>query len=278
VITVILIAAAFRDGLGPFYPAASDIQGGETMKLTWFGHSAFCIEAAGAKILIDPFLTGNPSWNGGWEEAAEGVTHLLLTHGHNDHVGDSAAILKKTGAMLVSNFEVCMYLVGQGVDQDKINPGNIGGTVDCGGFTTTFVQAPHSSSFGGDGGKNTYLGNPSGLVLHFPNDQTALPHGRHRHLLRHGADQRAAPAGGRHGADRRPLHDGRRRGRARLPRFFKLRDGRSPATTGRFRSSTRRRRSSWLAWRTRRQGFSCRRSARRSKSSGATVSSALQAS
>ncbi len=142
------------------------------MKITWYGHSAFRVESGNAKILIDPFLTGNPSWDKGWEGPAEGVTHVLLTHGHNDHIGDSSAILKKTGAMLVANFEVCMFLVGKGADQGKINPGNTGGTVDCGGFTTTFVQALHSSSYGGDGGTNTYLGNPLGLVLHFPDDKT----------------------------------------------------------------------------------------------------------
>lgn len=142
------------------------------MKLTWYGHSAFRVEAGDARILIDPFLTGNPSWDGGWEGPAEGVTHVLLTHGHNDHVGDAEAILKKTGAMLVANFEICMYLVGKGVDGSKINPGNIGGTVDCGGFTTTFVDARHSSSYGGEDGTNVYLGNPGGLVLHFPGDRT----------------------------------------------------------------------------------------------------------
>lgn len=142
------------------------------MKLTWYGHSAFGVEAGGAKILIDPFLTGNPSWDGGWEGPAEGVTHVLLTHGHDDHIGDAVAILKKTGAMLVANFEICMFLVGKGVDEGRINPGNTGGTVDCGGFTVTFVQALHSSSASGEGGHNTYLGNPLGLVLHFPDDKT----------------------------------------------------------------------------------------------------------
>jgi len=142
------------------------------MKITWYGHSAFRIEAGNARILIDPFLTGSPSWQGGWEGPAEGATHILITHGHNDHVGDALAIQKKTGAMLVSNFEICMYLVGQGADQNRINPGNFGGTVDCGGFTSTFVAAWHSSSFGGEGGSNVYLGNPAGLVLHFPDDKT----------------------------------------------------------------------------------------------------------
>ena len=142
------------------------------MKITWYGHSAFRVEAGGATILIDPFLTGTPVWDKGWEGPAEGVTHVLLTHGHNDHVGDTLAILKKTGAMLVGNFELCMYLVGQGADGSRINPGNAGGTVDCGGFTTTFVQALHSSSWGLDEGRNVYLGNPLGLVLHFPDAPT----------------------------------------------------------------------------------------------------------
>lgn len=140
------------------------------MNLTWYGHSAFRIEAGGATILIDPFLSGNPSWGKGWEEVAEGVTHVLLTHGHNDHVGDSGAILKKTGAMLVANPEICDFLAGKGVE--KVNPGNHGGTVDCGGFTVTFVDARHSSAYTVEGGRNVYLGNPHGLVLHFPQDKT----------------------------------------------------------------------------------------------------------
>lgn len=142
------------------------------MKLTWYGHSAFAIEVDGAKILIDPFLSGNPSWDGGWEEPAEGATHVLLTHGHDDHIGDAVQIQKKTDAMLVANFEICNFLVAKGANGNRINPGNHGGTVDCGGFTTTFVQALHSSSSSGEGGTNTYLGNPAGLVLHFPNDRT----------------------------------------------------------------------------------------------------------
>ena len=68
------------------------------MKLTWYGQSAFRVDIDGASILIDPFLSGNPLWKQGWEGPAEGVTHVLLTHGHNDHFGDSIAILKKTGA------------------------------------------------------------------------------------------------------------------------------------------------------------------------------------
>ncbi len=142
------------------------------MKLTWFGHSAFCVEVGNARIIIDPFLSSNPSWGRSWEGAAEGATHVLLTHGHDDHIGDAVAILKTTGAMLVANFEISMYLVGNGVPQKQINPGNIGGTVDCGNFTTSFVTAQHSSSAGSSDGTNTYLGNPAGLILHFPAERT----------------------------------------------------------------------------------------------------------
>lgn len=137
------------------------------MKITWYGHSAFRIDHGGSAILIDPFLAHNPVWKGGWEKPAEGVTHVLITHGHDDHVGDAAEICKATGAQLVANFEICMHLVGTGVSQEKINPGNHGGTVTCGGFTTTFVNALHSSSSNG-----VYLGNPCGLVIHFPDGQS----------------------------------------------------------------------------------------------------------
>lgn len=137
------------------------------MKITWYGHSAFRIDHGGMAILIDPFLAGNPVWKGGWEEPAKGVTHVLITHGHDDHIGSAVDVLKASGAMLVANFEICMHLVSKGVAGDRINPGNTGGTVDCGGFTTTFAQAHHSSSSSG-----TYLGNPLGLVLHFPDAPT----------------------------------------------------------------------------------------------------------
>ena len=59
------------------------------MKLTWFGHSAFRVEFGAARILIDPFLSGNPAFQGDAKNAAEGCTHVLLTHGHDDHVGDA---------------------------------------------------------------------------------------------------------------------------------------------------------------------------------------------
>jgi L-ascorbate metabolism protein UlaG (beta-lactamase superfamily) len=133
------------------------------MKLTWFGHSAFRVEFGNARVMIDPFLSGNPKFKGEPKQAAAGATHVLVTHGHNDHTGDAAEICKANDAMLVGSAEVGDFMEAQGVK--KINSGNHGGTVDCGGFTVSFVNALHSSSNYGPNGEITYLGNPLGLVV-----------------------------------------------------------------------------------------------------------------
>lgn len=132
------------------------------MKLIWLGHSCFRIETGGAVILIDPFLSGNPKFIGDVAQATAGTTHILLTHGHDDHIGDTVKIAKATGAQLISNFEICMFLQGQGIG--NINPGNTGGTIDCGSFAVSFTQAMHSSGTVFNG-QYVYLGNPMGLVI-----------------------------------------------------------------------------------------------------------------
>ena len=133
------------------------------MKLTWFGHAAVRAENGSHVILIDPFLSQNPNSKGTVDEAAAGATHVVLTHGHDDHVGDAVAICKKTGATLVAVFELAMYLADQGVE--KLQPGNPGGTIDLGGgVSVSFVKAFHSSSTEVDG-KAIYLGNPCGVIV-----------------------------------------------------------------------------------------------------------------
>jgi len=140
------------------------------MKLTWYGHSAFKIEIKDATILIDPFFTGNPAFPESLsvDRAAEGVTHVILTHGHNDHTGDSIEILKKTGAQLTSNFEICMWANRQGIE--NFNPMNTGGKVDVGPFSVALTRADHSSSMQ-SGGEAVYLGNPHGVIVEAPGEQ-----------------------------------------------------------------------------------------------------------
>jgi L-ascorbate metabolism protein UlaG (beta-lactamase superfamily) len=137
------------------------------VKLTWYGHSAFKIDIDGASILIDPFLSGNPAFPESLSvnEVSEGVTHLVLTHGHDDHIGDSIEILKKTGAQLTANFEICMWANRQGVE--NINPMNSGGLVNTGPFKIALTKAEHSSSKQSDG-EAIYLGNPHGVIIEGP--------------------------------------------------------------------------------------------------------------
>ena len=78
------------------------------MQITWFGHSAFRLDFAGAAVLIDPFFTGNPAFVSSKDEATRGVTHVVLTHGHGDHVGDTLEIAQATGAPVIANYDLCM--------------------------------------------------------------------------------------------------------------------------------------------------------------------------
>ena len=132
------------------------------MQLTWLGHSAFHLASAGKDILIDPFWTGNPKCPQGFEGRLERVDFIVLTHGHEDHLGDSARLAQKYGATVVAQFEICIYLGGQGVGQ--VEPMNIGGTVRRDGLAFTMVNAQHSSAVIKDGVPVT-MGDPAGFVI-----------------------------------------------------------------------------------------------------------------
>ncbi len=115
------------------------------MKITWLGHSGFRIEIEQAVLLIDPWLTGNPMFPADRRaEAVAGVTHIFLTHGHGDHVGDSVAIARETGARIVGIYDLTRHLNARhGVE---ITGCNKGGTVTANGARVTMVNACHSSS------------------------------------------------------------------------------------------------------------------------------------
>ncbi|MFS8045037.1 metal-dependent hydrolase [Rhizobium sp. BR 314] len=143
------------------------------MKITWLGHSAFRIETAKAKILIDPFLTYNSSFAAAGlnnKDVTEGITHILLTHGHADHVGDAVQIAKDTGAVVLANADLASWLSTKGVE--KLEMGNTGGTVGLGSFSATFTNALHSSAQITEDGVSHALGNANGLMLHFDDEPT----------------------------------------------------------------------------------------------------------
>jgi L-ascorbate metabolism protein UlaG (beta-lactamase superfamily) len=130
------------------------------MKLTWFGHSCIRIEMGHSTVLIDPFLKGNPTFDKSgisFASAIKGVTHVALTHGHSDHIGDTVEICKTNGATLLATFELAMHLKGKGCD--TIEPMNTGGTIYTRDFDLTLVHATHSSS------TDVYLGNPNGIIV-----------------------------------------------------------------------------------------------------------------
>lgn len=139
------------------------------MRITWYGHSAFRLDFQNKAVLIDPFFTGNPGLGGDTQAAATGISHILLTHGHGDHTGDVVDIARRTGAKVVTNFDLCQWLAAKGVE--NLDPMNTGGTTDQGGFTVTMVRADHSSAQF-ENGISQALGNPCGIIVKAPGEPT----------------------------------------------------------------------------------------------------------
>ncbi|MFP4093279.1 MAG: metal-dependent hydrolase [Cyclobacteriaceae bacterium] len=128
------------------------------MKLTYYGHSCFAVEVGGKNLLFDPFITPN--------ELAKDIDvdqitadYILVSHGHQDHVADAVAIAKRTGARLISNYEIIGWFAGQGVENG--HPMNHGGSASFEFGTVKYVNAVHSSVLP-DG---TYGGNPGGFII-----------------------------------------------------------------------------------------------------------------
>ncbi len=130
-----------------------------SVTITFLGHAAFRLSDGTHTVLIDPFLTGNPAAEAaGLSANDESPTHIVLTHGHEDHVGDTVAIAKRSGATVIGAHELCNFLAEQGVETvDSANPG--GGVPQSFG-RVDLTHAFHSSSFGG-----RYMGMPCGVVI-----------------------------------------------------------------------------------------------------------------
>lgn len=125
--------------------------------LTYYGHATWELETKGVRILMDPFFTGNPQ-----APVAAGdvsASFIILTHAHGDHFGDTVDIAKRTGATLISNFEIVSYCQKQGVA--NAHPLHIGGGYGFPFGRVKLTVAHHGSSFP-DG---TYGGEPAGVLL-----------------------------------------------------------------------------------------------------------------
>ena len=111
------------------------------MEIRWLGHAAFALTDGDVTVLIDPFLTGNPSAAATADELAADA--ILLTHGHADHIGDAVAIAKRTGATVQAITEIAGELGEEGVSAIDTN---IGGTAEYPWGSCRIVQAFHTST------------------------------------------------------------------------------------------------------------------------------------
>lgn len=140
------------------------------MKIIWLGHAAFRIEIEQAVLLIDPWLSGGPDFPVAnplfpadrRAEAIAGATHILLTHGHADHIGDSVSIASQLGIPIVAIADLADWM--SSVEGQQVIDMNKGGTVTLGGARVTMVQAAHSSSFMRDG-RVVYAGAEAGYMI-----------------------------------------------------------------------------------------------------------------
>ncbi|MDG2193830.1 MAG: metal-dependent hydrolase [Polaribacter sp.] len=127
------------------------------MKITFYGHATFGIEINGKHLLIDPFISGNPLASD-IDISQLKADFILLTHAHQDHVLDVEIIAERTGATIISNYEIVLYYQAKNLKGFAINHG---GTFKTDSFSVKYVNAVHTSSFA-DG---TYGGQPGGFVI-----------------------------------------------------------------------------------------------------------------
>jgi len=127
------------------------------MKITFLGHACLSIELAGINIIVDPFVTGN-SLAKDIDINSLKADYILITHAHQDHILDVESIAKRTGAKVVSNYEIVTHYGNLGIDG---HPMNHGGSWQFDFGRLTYTNAIHTSSFP-DG---TYGGQPGGFIL-----------------------------------------------------------------------------------------------------------------
>ena len=128
------------------------------MQITFLGHASLLIQMANHQILVDPFITGNEKAAGIIDIESLKPDYILVTHAHQDHILDVESIAKRTGATIVSNYEIATYYGNMGFN---VHPMNHGGSWDFDFGNVKYTNAIHTSSFP-DG---TYGGQPGGFII-----------------------------------------------------------------------------------------------------------------
>jgi L-ascorbate metabolism protein UlaG (beta-lactamase superfamily) len=135
-------------------------------RVQWLGHAALLIESDGKRIVVDPFLTDNPTATLKADDVQADA--ILVSHGHGDHIGDTLAIARRTGALVIANYEISLWLQSQGLPAAQVR-----GMQHGGGATLHFGRVKLTLAFHGsvlpDG---TYGGNPCGLLLRLHDGKT----------------------------------------------------------------------------------------------------------
>lgn len=131
------------------------------MQLRYLGHSCFLLTTPKARIVIDPFLTGNPSCPAGVTPASLACDAILVSHGHEDHSGDALALSLAHGAPIIANYELAEYFAAKGAKAHGMNPGGAHGFP----FGRVKLTLAHHSSSVEAGLAPIYLGNPCGILL-----------------------------------------------------------------------------------------------------------------
>jgi len=140
-----------------------------SLSMTWLGHATFLLRSPGGKrVLLDPWVTGNPSSPESAKKLGE-LDLILITHGHSDHTGDAVSIGRSSGAHVVAPYEVSVWLGQKGLQ--NVTGMNPGGTLKALGLSITMVPAMHSSSIVEDG-RTIYLGVATGYVITFEDGLT----------------------------------------------------------------------------------------------------------
>lgn len=138
------------------------------MKITWIGHSALKLQGS-KTVFIDPFLSGNPVASMSLDNVSQADV-VVVTHDHGDHLGDAHAICTKTGATLVSIYEIAEAAAQQGIKAEGMN---VGGTITVDGVAVSLVPAIHTAGLGGTAtgtvvemdGKKVYHAGDTGLTM-----------------------------------------------------------------------------------------------------------------